>query len=267
MVNATTFSYDGVESTNFNIGLMIADFDDNSVTETEAFSPSLSTLKVPQLLRFYHAGCEYDSLPTFQFSVIAKREIPAELRSAILSWLVGRNEFKPLQFHQRDMEGYIYYCVFTGSSLIYVNGACHGFRLTATFDSPFARRKRTYPTSTNGKIYYGENNPIPAGTTNVLLKNLSDVKDNYVYPTVKFKGNISIVNTTDDLSRAFTFAGISSSDTVEVDNETKVITGASLGSFVSKNWLRLRQGDNLLTVISSGGGVVISCPNYAMIGY
>lgn len=258
MVNSTYFTYDGVFSGRY--GLQIADFTGwipESVEENEAFSPSLSILKVPSLIRFYHGGLEYDAAPTCEFSVVSESVIPPELRSAILTWLIGRKSFKPLKFHNDDWEDFVYYCVFTASSTIYVNGECHGFRLTASFDSPFARGTPTVATTTSG-------------THTITIENKSDIRDGYTYPKVQFTGNVSIINTTDSATRAFTFTNIGASETLTVDCETKVITssvgGEKLTNFTSKKWLRLKPGINSLTVTSSGN-VTITCPWYVMIGY
>lgn len=259
MVNSTYFTYDGVYSGTYN--LTIAEFrgaSPESVEENEAFSPSLSVLKVPSLLRFYHGGLEYDSAPTCEFSVVSQNAISPTSRATILAWLVGRNAFKPLIFNNDDMSGFTFYCVFTASSLIYVNGECHGIRLTASFDSPFARGTPTVVTTTSG-------------THTLTLNNKSDIRDGYTYPTVQFTGNsISIINTTDSNTREFAFSGLGSSETLTVDCENKIIRssagGEKLSKFTSKNWLRLRPGNNSLTVVSSGN-VTITCPWYAMIGY
>lgn len=259
MVNSTYFTYDGIFSGRY--GLQIAGFTGlvpESVEENEAFSPSLTTLKVPSLLRFYHGGVEYDSVPQCEISVVSTAIIPPSIRSAILGWLVGRNTFKPLRFHNTGLEDFVYYCVFTASSTIYVNGECHGFKLTASFDSPFARGTPSVVTTTSG-------------THNITIDNKSDIYDGYTYPTVEFAGSgITIINMTDDASRAFTFANLSSSEHMTVDCETKIIQsnlgGEKLTNFTSKNWLRLRKGINNLTVTSSGN-VTITCPYYAMIGY
>lgn len=259
MVNATYFTYDGVSSATY--GLQIAAFTEltpESVEENEAFSPTLTILKVPSLMRFYHGGIEYDSAPRCEFTVVSSAVISPANRSAILSWLIGRNQFKPLVFASNDLSAFTYYCVFTGATTIFVNGECHGFKLTASFDSPFARGTPTVATTTSG-------------THTITINNKSDIVDGYTYPKVEFTGSsISIVNTTDDESRAFTFSGLASSERLTVDCETKIIQssigGEKLSNFTSKNWLRLRRGNNSLTITSSGN-VTITCPYYAMIGY
>lgn len=255
MFNATYFWYDGQWSGTWS--LQIADFDSSFVRETDAFSPTLSLLKVPEQFRFFHGGIDYDTTPSCEFSVVSEEAIPGAVRSVILSWLIGKKEFKPLYFENGDNELFTYYCVFTSAKTIWVNGQCHGFRLTAQFDSPFARGTATEVT-------------VGAGTHEIRIENRSDV-DGYTYPCVKFTGGgVDIVNKTDDAARHFTFSGLGSTEEVTVDNETKHISsnlgGEKLSNFTSKNWLRLRKGYNTLKIVAEGE-VTITCPYYAMIGY
>lgn len=256
MNNAMYFTYDGKWSGTY--GLQIADFDSNVIKEADAFSPTLSLQKVPGSLRFFHGGVEYDSAPTCEFSVLSEQELTGDMRSVILSWLIGRKQFKPMRFEDGDNDDYIYYCVFTSSKTIWINGRCHGFRLTAQFDSPFARGTATTVT-------------VHAGTHTVQLRNRSDIMDDYTYPIVEFTGGaVDIVNTTDDPQRHFTFADLAPTEVITVDNEVRHISssigGEKLSNFTSKNWLRLRSGVNTLEIVATGD-VTITCPYYAMIGY
>jgi phage-related protein len=259
MVYSTYFTYDGVFSAQY--GLQIAEFNGlvpQSVEENEAFSPTLSVLKAPSLRRFYHGGISYEDTPTCEISVVSEAVIQPWVRREILSWLVGRNEFKPLQFHSDNYKGFTYYCVFTNASIIYINGECHGFKLTANFDSPFARGEPTIVETTSG-------------THTVTIMNKSDIRDGYIYPTVQFQGaSLSIINSTDSATRAFTFSDLENDETVIVDCETHIIksnkSGEKYSKFTSKNWLQLRPGVNSLS-ITSAGNVRVTCPWYAMIGF
>lgn len=289
MFNATYFTYDGVFSGTY--GLIMADFDDSSVVETAAFSPVLNTTKSVSVNRFYHNGITYEGAPQHQITVVSETEIPAFIRREVLSWLVGRNKFKKLQIHQADLEGYYYNCVFTDVEIIYINGRCHGFRLMANFDSPYAYGN---PTTCE----------LKSGTNVVKILNNSDIVDGYVYPTVSFtvsgicngdaqavawvesqnalatrnqdgtitplnSYNVCIINKTDDTNRRFIFAGLRANESITVDNEVKHISssvgGEKLSNF-NKNWLRLRPGYNELLVDINGAGT-ITCPHYAMIGF
>lgn len=256
MFNATYFTYDGVFSGTF--GLIMADFDDGSVVETAAFSPVLKTTKPVAVNRFYHNGITYEEVPQHSISVVSEAEIPDFIRREILSWLVGRKEFKKLQIHQIDLEDYYYNCVFTNAEIIYINGRCHGFRLTANFDSQYAYGAPTTIT-------------VGAGTHTIGIENKSDIKDDYTYPIVQFTGgSVDIVNMTDDAQRHFSFSGLAETEVITIDNEVRHISsnigGEKLSNFTSKNWLRLRPGYNTLTIVAAGT-VIITCPHYAMIGY
>ena len=256
MFNATSFHYDGKWSADF--GLRIANVNGNNIVEDDAISVQPSLSKASGSVRFFHGGITYDSPPTCEFSVISEMELVAEIRSSILSWLIGKNGFKQLKFDNGDNSSFTYYCVFTSAKTIYINGRCRGFRLTAQFDSPYARGASTSVTTS-------------AGTHTVTICNKSNVIDGYVYPIVTFSGSsVDIVNNTDDSGRHFLFNGLESSESVTVDNESRIITsthaGEKLSNFKSKNWLRLRPGNNSLT-ITSAGSVTITCPYYAMIGY
>lgn len=256
MFSASDFTYDGVRSGKY--GLVIADFNAESVAETAAFSSVLRTTKPATLNKFIHSGIQYDTAPQFQFSVISETEIPDIVRREILSWLVGRNEFKRLEIHQPDLGKYYYKCVFTEASIIFVHGRCHGFRVTAVFDSPYA---------------YGNPTVISvpsAGEYTITIKNTSDLRDTYVYPKVTFTGSgITIINNTDDPKRNFVFTDLDDDEQIVVDNEIKYISSSKkltrLDKF-NKQWLRLRKGDNSLTIISDGP-VTIECPCYVMIGF
>ena len=265
MFNATHFTYDGVFSGIY--GLLIADFDDNAVVETAAFSPSLNTNKPTLLKRFFHNGIIYDDVPQHQFSIISQNPIGDVLRREIISWLVGRDSFKILKIHQPDLEQYTYKCVFTDLEIIYVRGACHGFRLTANFDSPYQRGEPTKVKVVGTWV-----------AQTIKIHNKSDVKDDYIYPQITFRAtsamsdgyDISILNNTDDTARYFRFSGLYANETVTVDNELRHIesdrAGEKLSNFVDKNWLRLRPGINTLT-IAINGTVTITCPTYAMMGF
>lgn len=265
MFSATHFTYDGVFSGIY--GLVIADFDENSVIETTAFSPVLNLTKPASLNRAFHNGVSYEEMPTYQFSIISQTEIPDIIRREIMSWLIGRKEFKKLQIHQPDLEAYYYNCVFTLADIIYVNGRCHGFRITANFDSPYARGQAT-------TVSVGE-----AGQHTVTIFNNSDIIDDYVYPIVEFTGGgVQIINNTDDSLRVFKFDGLAETEVVTVDNEIRYISstiaGEKLSNFKTKNWLRLRPGRNQLSITCTGSKITnkdyivkITCPCYTMIGF
>ena len=110
----------------------------------------------------------------------------------------------------------------------------------------------------------------------VTICNKSDIKDDYVYPTVSFKAsssdndyNIRIINTTDNPSRVFAFSGLSVGEELLIDNELRHISSSLSGEKLSnfnKNWLRLKPGDNELQ-LQLTGSATITCPTYVTIGF
>jgi len=260
MVNASYFTYDGVFSGVY--GLMIADFNSDTVTETPAFSPTFNTIKPSVQDRFFHNGISYDSPPQYQFSILSDSVIVEKTRREIVRWLLGRDSFKTLVFHQPDLEAYAYNCVFTAMDIIYVNGYCHGFRVTATFDSPYQICNPTVLEIVGDET-----------SKTVEIENCSDILDDYTYPYVEISANadgaIKIINETDDSERQFSFTGVKAGETIVVDNEMRYIK-SSLGveklSTFSKHWLRLKPGTNTLTVTGQAN-ITITCPNYAKIGF
>lgn len=289
MLNATTFTYDGVYSGQY--GLLIASLESESTESTSVLSPTVKTIKTTRRNRSSFAGLEYEENQPLTFSIISEVDIPDIIRREILSWLVGREGFKKLQIHQPDYDDYTYNCIFTDAEVIYVNGSCKGFTITANFDSPFCYG-RPYKKTVNG-------DGVDYETVTIL--NNSDTPDNYVYPLIVINPNnsfidgkdgegndihkeISIKNISDtsDTGRLFEFSGLlpnllQPDEELCVDNELRVITkrkigetatnpiGNALGAF-NKKWLRLKKGVNRLE-IKIDGSVTIEVPQYVLIGF
>lgn len=267
MFDAIYFTYDGVHSSTYDLEL--ADFDDSSHIDKTVLTPVLNTVKPSGLHRFFHNGITYQEVMQHPFTILSKTPINEAMEREIMAWLVGRDSFKRFEIHQDGFDGYYYQCVFTDVNMIYINGMCHGFTITANFDSQFQYGTPTAATITG------------TGTeTVVTIINKSDIYDDYTYPIVEFKAtaktgsgdnafDISIINTTDDSNREFKFSGLLLNDNIIVDNELKTIksdtSGEKLSAF-SKKWLRLKRGSNTLK-IKITGSVTITCPNYAFLRF
>lgn len=263
MFNATYFTYDGVFSGSY--GLQMLDFNQEPVVETTVFSPTVNVNKPATLNRFFHNGITYNQPPQHSFSIVSEHIIVDTLRREILSWLTGRSSFKELKIHQPDLEDYTYRCVFSDVQIIFINGDCHGFRVTAYFDSPYQYGQPTVVSLTGtGK------------EQTIIVNNKSDLLDEYVYPMVEFTvaspgtdNDICIINKTDNENREFSFKGLAENEHIIVDNELRHVTSDKASerlSNFSKGWLRLKKGKNKLS-IAINGTVTISCPTYVMIGF
>lgn len=255
MITAKYFTYRGICSKYY--GLEIVAFDnDVSVTESNAFSTSLSLLEIPNLKRVFRGSNKLNSPEPITFSIVSEREFDATQRSQIIGWLTGSTEFMPIKFLENDMLYYTYFGTFVNIVTLFVDGHCHGFKLTMQPDSLYARGVPTRATTTTG-------------THTITIINNSDIFNGYTYPTVSFAGSsITITNTTDDANRSFVFADLPADEFMVVDCETKIMKsslgGVRLSNF-NKNWLRLRPGENTLS-ITSAGDVSIVCPTYILTG-
>lgn len=269
MFYAKEFSYAGRPSTKYN--LLIAEIDGSNVVETDSCSFELNAVKASASHKFIHAGINVGEAPTCEISLIRQEPIPASLRGEILSWLLGKPQFEKLTFKKSDNSTFTFYCVFTHASNIYVNGYCRGFRLTMTMDSIYARG-----TPTEIKIKNpAELTSVQDKTHTVRLLNNSQIIDGYTYPFVEFSGaGITIVNETDDSSRAFTVTPMDVSAVTKIDNEAMTIKSTSSNSTTpmygfGRRWLRLKNGYNNLkiTLETPGAEARIVCPHYALIGF
>ena len=96
-------------------------------------------------------------------------------------------------------------------------------------------------------------------TINCLQNIQSPNNDLYFYPSmtvvVGAGGNIRIVNTSDS-SRVFELTSLSVGETVTINNELKIITATVSTGLISKltnkNWFRLKNGTNNLSITSLG---------------
>lgn len=263
MFNAIYFAYDGIYSAEY--GLYIASINSEFVQTTNVFSPSLKLGKGARSKRFFYSGIDYEDSPQYQFSILSEEKIPDVKRREVLSWLVGRNEFKKLELDQEEYHDIYFNCIFTAVDLIYVGGNCYGFTLTAKFDSPYC-----YGIPDVTKINLEDGN-----SREVEIYLDCDVLDDYVYPTISFCKDITIKNLTDN-ERLTEYRNVAGNEAkVIIDNELKIIdavdskgkqiNGHRLSNF-NLNWLRLKKGENKLE-ITGEGEVVITCPRYILLGF
>lgn len=267
MFSATDFTYDGIYSRKY--GLQIASIEGDVMNETTYATPTIVTTKPPKAKRFYYLDGEYDEPPTYEFAVFSESAIPDLVQRDILAWLDNRKGFKPLVIHQPELYEYTYNCVFTVTSIIYHAGCCVGFKLRATFDSPYQYKRD------KGIVVQGTGE-----MQEIYLYNGSDLAGEYIYPSITFTptaymdGNcsISIFNRTDDpdLTREFKFVDTPLNTKICVDNDIKMIKCESGGDFLSKfegmNWLRLVSGRNYLQV-KINGEAKIEFPQYIKIRF
>lgn len=282
MFSATHFSYDGVYSGVY--GLQIASFNSQSVETTSVFAPTVQSVKSAFGERFFISGAKVEQPPEYQFQIISEDFIDDVNRRKIITWLSKRNSYKKLKIFQRDLESYYYRCIFTVINPIYVNGRCHGFEVTARFDSEYAYGAKTIQTITASSD----------GTIGSII-NHSDALDRLVYPKIiittpsDYTGeNITIQNTTIDGIPLILYGKegnknngtqvIDASKTIVIDGELKKFYEIQNGSNISptalylsncnKQWIGLKNGSNTIKVTCEKPvTVTVECQSYVLIGF
>jgi phage-related protein len=165
----------------------------------------------------------------------------------IAQWLY-KSEYK--EFKSDDYPDNIFYIIATNKADFMTSNLEDGyFTVEFRMNSPFAY------TDTGEIVYDLTTNPT---TTDIVVNCLANVSE-YHYPIIQValkttSTGFSISNIT-DASRLFTFAGLDLLETVYVDNDKKFINSSTsnvrYNEFTSKNWLRLKYGNNTLRVTGS----------------
>lgn len=177
---------------------------------------------------------------------------------AIKKWLFYRQGYLPLYIDEYDdcenenteivdgVEKRIYLrCRFTNPEAIYGNGGVVGFKATLEADSPFAWQEKTETTVTfNGG----------SSMNDVFAVEIDTDLNDFTYPKVTITtgntgGDVTITNNTDDPARLTTFEGLSANTAVIMNEEIGQISGQNYMKFSNKNFIRLLDGVNNLSVI------------------
>lgn len=239
--NGEVLIYDGTPSDLY--GLYIYN-DNGSFDSSNGESSEIITGNVVRHpFRFLYGHGDTDVLE-FNISLVSKKPITRERRSAIYKWLVNRNGYKKLQIVQDDLNSIYFNTIFTEAEDIFHGNDMYGISVTAVCDSPYAYEEPIVYTATKSSA--------------TVIYNDSDIND-YIYPVIKITmedsgGDISVINGNES-SRVFTFTGLSGGEVVTIDNRLKTIESSSgvrrLSSF-NKTWFRIMPGDNAITIIGSG---------------
>lgn len=267
MFGSQYFMYDDRDSSVY--GLMLADFDDEAVVETAVFSPVLNTYKPANGYHFVHGGINYETPPQHRFSMISEAEIDDNYRRVILEWLTGRNGFKEFRLSDNRYYNYWYKCVFTDVDIIYIRGKCHGFRVTANFDSPYARIDAG-----------GRGDLICSLTTNEAATNVAFddcPRDGFVDPLIVFTGSDLHLsyrdNSTPSGCELIIAPALGNSGTYHIDCESRKITLSS-GAVCklhelnfNKQWPRIHWGGGQFEAWGNFTKCDIYAKRYAMIGF
>lgn len=189
----------------------------------------------------YHFGTQLQPQTiTMAFSTLINNMTSSKLQE-IASWLF-QDDYK--EFYSEDNPDKRYYLIATSEINFKTNGANEGY-LEVQFRSkyPYALTMAATPTYTI------------SGSGNIVINNTSNVY-RYYYPELQFTVNssspttITFTNTTDS-NRITSFTGLSNGEIIYMNNQKRTLissTGNYRYNSFNKNWLRLIQGINTISV-------------------
>lgn len=251
------FKYGSKESREF--GLVFA----NIETDREhrlAGNIETSSVFSKRGIRNHFARDEYSDSPmSFDVEIVSDGDIGLEhsVQRTVEKWLFYSKSYQKLYIDLEDdpyAENYelvdgepkrLYLnCRFTHPEVIEGSGGIYGYKATLEMDSPLAwqdaiTKAFDIEDATNGELI----------TVNVD----SDLND-YIYPKVTIQtgntgGNITIFNNADSATRLTSFTGLSANTQVVMTGEIGYISGQNYGKFSNKNFIRLLDGSNPITLI------------------
>lgn len=249
---AANFIYDTTISSEYGLRITSDESGEGLVSgaDVELYTQAIYRRPKPYLL-----GVQQSPALTIPIRITTPNDLAATEASVISNWLFGQMNYKKLTILQPDMQ-YIYFnCIFINPQVIRVGNTIRGFVANIMCDSPFSWE---YPQTIS--YSYGAGGFVQ---DNIIINNTSDNVD-YTYPTVVFKmnvfgGNLSIINYSDSIIRAFTFTGLSANEEITVNNDLQIITSSlteenrltnfsNTSGSANYKWLRFIPKKNNLTI-------------------
>ena len=242
------FIYDGVSSINWD--LRIITFDTSGKSEEESGIESvLATDVIYRKSKVNYYGRSHNTPLSISMTVGSFTPVSMDDLSLIKGWLLGSSNFVPLQIVQDDMSGIYYNAIITKATDTHVGNFAYAMNLSIQCDAPWAWEEE----KTLNKNY------ISGGVEIDSFSFYCDsVDQDYLYPTIQFTLNgigteFSLYNATDN-NRLFKFTGLLAGETITANCYDKILTSSTglyrLSTF-NKNWFRLLQKDNIISLIGA----------------
>ena len=250
MFYGSGFLFDDKSSLDYD--LRILNFETGGLRDSPAGSESTIYQKwIYRKSKAYFYGRSQNIPLEFDLTIGSESAISGDMRNIIEDWLLGKNEYLPLQIAQDDIDGVIFNVIFTKSSAKYVGNLNYAFTLHAECDAPWGF---SYP-QTLVKSY------PPDEIANETFDFYNESADSdYLYPELSFTTSgvgtsFALTNLTDDSTRIFSFTGISAGETITIDCDKQIIassTGLLRMPNFSRKFFRLLQKNNSLNIV---GGI------------
>ena len=265
------FKYNGTQSEQY--GLILANV---STKSNQLISGEINTLGMfnKRSIKTYYTGDDYSDSPlSFDVEIISERDEPLDLseQREVMKWLFYQPGYRKLYITDMDDEDYenveiidgnlkyLYVnCRFTNPSRIEGAGGVIGYKATMETDSGFAWQDAIVKTYTI--------NAASTSTSSTITINVDTDINDYTYPKLTIKmgssgGNLQITNQTDSNSRITTFHSLSVNAQVIMMPEIGYVSGQNYYKFYDRNFVRLVDGANILTIIGNIASITVEWQN------
>lgn len=253
------FEYAGVSSRTW--GLVIVSSTSNRFMKLSGDIEGVTVFSKSANKR-YLIDDDYSSSPVkFDIEIItdSDRCLERAEKRQVEKWLFNHSDYRKLyldidddvaQEMYEDVDGlrkrnYLN-CRLINPERIEGNGGVVGYKATLEADSPMFWQDAII------KTY--EINSESADTTTVISVDVDTDLDEFIYPRVTIQmgdigGDITICNNNDDSSRLTQFVSMSPLSSVTMNGEINYVSGQYYLKFSRRNFIRLLDGENNLTII------------------
>lgn len=252
------FEYSGVLSRKY--GLIIATVGTDRIGKLSGDISGVTVFSKAPLKRYIIGDDMSNSPMSFDVEIVTDdgRVLEQHTRREIEKWLFNKHEYRKLYFDMSDdcpgdmielvdgeQKRLYLNCRFINPEKLEYNGGLVGYKATLEADSPM------FWQDTINKTFTLSNTSADSQTVvNIIVD--SDI-DDYVYPKVTFTigdvgGDVTFINNTDDSTRFTKFVGLSANATITMNGELNYISGQYYEKFSTRNFIRLLDGTNNVTV-------------------
>ena len=258
------FTYDGFDSREFSI---IFAHVETSEYLSMIGSTETSTVFTRRNNRRYFIGDRYESSPVeIEVEMVMDDDgyMPLNSRRKFEQAMFYKQEYKKLFI---DLDDDVF-----GESYEFINGVQRRFYLNCRFvnmsriEDGIGRTVGYRCTMECDTCMYHQEPVIETFSqpTQIIINVDTDYSE-YTYPklTVDMSsgGSLSIVNESDDEERITGFSGLASGEFV-IDSRTNMISGNNYSKFTNKNFVRLINGENILSIDGNVESITVEYENY-----
>lgn len=253
------FEYGGVSSRLY--GLIIVNVETDRMTQLSGQKEGVTIFSKSAKKR-YLIDDDYSSSPiTFDIEIVTDSDRCLELaeRRKIEKWLFNHRNYRRLYMDIADDE--------RGETYEYINDECKRIYLNCRLINPekiegnggVVGYKATLESDSNMfwqdsiEQAFTVNNGSESVSSNITITIDTDMEE-YVYPKVTIQmgssgGDVIIANNNDDSTRLTKFIGLGELATVVMKGELNYVSGQYYEKFADRNFIRLLDGENTLTII------------------